>query len=615
MFELTICVTSYGFSWQHLLSSFFQWKKVSLVLYTIIEQKTQHHPELRVRSEDSRPPTVDGFYTVQECDATVDAIGIKSLAKKYCINNIIVLFLNKYGFMDRRKFFRNGSLAGLTIVASPAFAIPFNQKKNISGENNLPDNFLLNEKTIDELQQQMQSGKLTAVKITQLYLQRIEAIDKNGPALNAIIEINPDALLIAAAMDKERTEGKLRGPLHGIPVLIKDNINTADTMMTTAAALALKGNIASTDAFIIAQLRKAGAVILGKTNLSEWANFRSMRSTSGWSSRGGQTKCPYILNRNPSGSSSGSGAATSANLCVAAIGTETNGSIVSPCSVNGLVGIKPTVGLCSRSGIIPISATQDTAGPICRTVKDAAIMLGILAGADDNDPVTKESIGKSYKDYTQFLEKDGLEGKKIGMEKTHLEGNEDIVALYKQAIEIIEKSGAEIIMLDILKPLDEVSNSELVVLLYEFKDGVNRYLAHSNAPVKTIADVIVFNKANADKAMPYAKQEILKMANDKSDLTSTEYKEALNKTLSSGKIINDLINDNELDALGGITNGLACCIDLINGDYDTGFSFSTPAAISGFPHITVPMGLVHELPIGISFFSTAYTEPGLLSIA
>lgn len=517
--------------------------------------------------------------------------------------------------MNRRKFLRNGSLAGLTIVAAAAFATPFNRKKHTFSGNNFPDNFLLHEKTIEELQEQMSRGKLTAVNIAQLYLQRIENIDKNGPSLNAIIELNPDAISIAAAMDKERKQGKLRGPLHGIPVLIKDNINTADKMMTTAGSLALKGNIASADAFIVTQLRKAGAVILGKTNMSEWANFRSVRSTNGWSSRGGQTKCPYILDRNPSGSSSGAGAATSANLCSATIGTETNGSIVSPCSVNGLVGIKPTVGLCSRSGIIPISATQDTPGPMCRTVRDTAIILGILTGVDETDPATKESRGKYYEDYTQFLNKDGLEGRRIGMEKTHLEGNEDIADLYRHAIEVIEKMGAEIIMLDILKPLDEASNAEFEVLLFEFKNGVNQYLAGSNAQVKTIADVMAFNKANADKAMPFSKQEILKMANDKGDLNSEAYKRALSITLSSRKIIEKMMADHQLDALSGVTNGLACCIDPVNGDYGTGYFFSTPAAISGFPHITVPMGQVHELPIGISFFSTAYTEPELFSMA
>lgn len=518
--------------------------------------------------------------------------------------------------MNRRKFLRNSSLLGFTLTAASTTALAYTGEENTVYENEFADDFLLKETTIDELQQQMQNGKLSSARITQMYLQRIEAIDKSGPQLNAVIEINPDAMMIARAMDEERKAGTLRSPLHGVPILIKDNINTADKMMTTAGALVLKGNIAAEDAFIVARLREAGAVILGKTNLSEWANFRSTKSASGWSSRGGQTKCPYILNRNPSGSSAGSGTATSANLCAVSIGTETDGSIVSPASVNGLVGIKPTVGLWSRSGIIPISATQDTAGPMCRTVKDAAILLGALTGVDTKDVITQQSIGKSYKDYTQFLHKDALKEKRIGIEKSHLEGNENIVALYKQAIELIKKSGAEIIEVDILKPVNKkVGNAEFEVLLYEFKEGVNRYLSTANAAVKSVADVIEFNKANEPQAMPYFKQEILKMANDKGDLNSKEYKDALAKTLSSRKIISGIIKENKLDALCGVTNGLACCIDLVNGDYDTGFSLSTPAAISGFPHITVPMGLVHGLPIGISFFNTAYTEPQLLSIA
>lgn len=514
--------------------------------------------------------------------------------------------------MNRRKFLQNSSLAGFTVTAFSAFT----QNEKNYPEEGFADNFFLNEMSIDELQQQMQTGKLTAVKITKLYLQRIETIDKNGPQLNSIIELNPDAIAIAEAMDKERKAGKIRGPLHGIPVLIKENINTADKMMTTAGASALKGNIAKEDAFIVARLREAGAVILGKTNLSEWANFRSTKSTSGWSSRGGQTKCPYIIDRNPSGSSAGSGSATSANLCAISIGTETDGSVVSPSSVNGLVGIKPTVGLWSRSGIIPISATQDTAGPMCRTVKDAAILLGALSGIDTKDVITRESSGKFYKDYTQFLDQNALKGKKIGIEKSHLSGNENIVALYKQAIALMQKLGATIIETEIIKPVnDATGNAEFQVLLYEFKEGVNRYLAAANTSMKSITDIIAFNKGHEQNAMPYFKQEILEMANDKGDLTSKEYTESLAKTLSSRKMLTDIIKENELDALCGVTNGLACCIDLINGDYDTGFSLSTPAAISGFPHITVPMGFVHELPIGISFFSTAYTEPQLLAIA
>ncbi len=519
--------------------------------------------------------------------------------------------------MNRRNFLKNGSVASLAIsaVAVASCNTPETKEAAPAKTSEAADEFTLNETTVDVLQQKMQSGEYTSHAITDMYLKRIEAIDKKGPAINAVIELNPDALSIADEMDKERKAGKTRGPLHGIPILIKDNISTGDKMMTTAGALALKGNVMAKDAFIVQQLRAAGAVLLGKTNLSEWANFRSSRSTSAWSSRGGQTKCPYILERNPSGSSAGSGSAVAANLCAISIGTETDGSIVSPSSINGLVGIKPTVGLWSRSGIIPISATQDTAGPMCRTVKDAAILLGAITGIDAEDAVTKQSDGKSYKDYTQFLNKDALKGKRIGIEKSHLEGNESVVAVYKEAIELMKKLGVEIIEIDILKSLSMMGNAEFLVLLYEFKDGVNKYLAAANAPVKNIADVIKFNTSSEAAAMPYFKQETLIAADAKGDLNSKEYKDALAKTLSSRKILNDLISKNKLDALCGVTNGLACCIDLINGDYDTGFSLSTPAAISGFPHITVPMGLIHGLPIGISFFCTAYTEPQLIAIA
>jgi amidase len=517
--------------------------------------------------------------------------------------------------MDRRKFLRSGSLAGAAISATAITSFGSTSSTDLDKPG---DDFDLNEITIDELQQKMQAGKLSAVWITKKYLERISAIDKNGPMLNAVIELNPDALSIAAVLDEERKKGKVRGPLHGIPVLIKDNINTGDKMMTTAGALALSGNIAGEDAFIVKKLREAGAVLLGKTNLSEWANFRSSRSTSGWSSRGGQTKCPYILDRNPSGSSAGSGAATAANLCVISIGTETNGSIVSPSSVNGLVGIKPTVGLWSRTGIIPISATQDTAGPIARTVRDAAILLGALSGEDLKDTVTQTSSGKSLKDYTPFLTTDGLKGKKIGIEKSHFHGHEGIVVLYQQAIDAIKNAGATIVEVDLLKKINDIGNigrNEFQVLLYEFKDGVNKYLATANSKMKTLEDVIVFNKSNEAKAMPYFKQETLIESQGKADLNSEEYKDALAKTALSRTVIGNLISANNLDALCGVTNGLACCIDLVNGDYDTGYSLSTPAAIAGFPHITVPMGFVHGLPIGISFFGNAYTEPQLLNIA
>ena len=515
--------------------------------------------------------------------------------------------------MQRRKFLKSTSAAGVTLTSLFTVTTSTYAKNKI--QDTPPDTFELNEATIDMLQQYMQSGKYTSRTITDLYLTRIAAIDKSGPKLNGVIELNPDALSIADAMDAERKAGKLRGPMHGIPVLIKDNINTGDKMMTTAGASALQGNHASKDAFIIKQLRASGAVLLGKTNLSEWANFRSTHSTSGWSSRGGQTRNPYILDRNTSGSSSGSGAAAAANLCAVAIGTETDGSVVSPASVNGLVGIKPTVGLLSRSGIIPISATQDTAGPMTRTVKDAAILLGALTGADDDDAVTNNSKGKSFTDYTTYLDANGLHGKRIGVEKGFLDGVKQIVDVYKEAIDLLKSKGATIVEIELQKALSDMGNAEFLVLQYEFKDGVNRYLASANAKVKTLKDVIEYNKQNEAAAMPFFKQEILEMCEAKGDLNSSEYKEALSKTLRTRLIIDDIIADNKLDAICGVTNGLSWCIDLINGDYDTGFSYSTPAAMAGYPHITVPMGLVHGLPIGLSFVGTAYAEPQLLTLA
>jgi amidase len=388
-------------------------------------------------------------------------------------------------------------------------------------------------------------------------------------------------------------------------------------MMTTAGSLALVGHKAAQDAFIIGQLRKAGAVLLGKTNLSEWANFRSTRSTSGWSSRGRQTKCPYILDRNPSGSSAGSGSGASANLCTVAIGTETDGSVVSPSSVNGLVGIKPTIGLLSRSGIIPISATQDTAGPMARTVQDAAILLGALTGVDEKDPVTKGSAGHVPGDYTKFLDLRGLQGKRIGIEKSYLKGHEGVVALYNSAIATLKGQGATVVEVEIMKDINPLGKDEFVVLQYEFKDGLNRYLAGiSGAGLpKNLADIIAFNKQHADTVMPYFQQETLESSQAVGSLDSKEYKAALRRSTSSRGYIDRLMKDHQLDAICSPTNGLACCIDLINGDYDTGFSFSSPAAMAGYPHITVPMGMVHGLPVGFSFIAGPYSEPTLLGMA
>jgi amidase len=520
--------------------------------------------------------------------------------------------------MNRRNFLKNSSVAGVatTALAITGCGAPTAGNKQSSATAAGYNNFDLLEATVDGLQQQMQSGKLTARAITQLYLNRIEALDKKGPAINAVIELNPDALAIADSLDAERKAGKIRGPLHGIPVLIKDNIATGDKMATTAGSAALAGNIMAKDAFIVQQLRNAGAVLLGKTNLSEWANFRSSHSTSGWSSRGGQTKNPCVINRNPSGSSSGSGAAVSANFCVVAIGTETDGSIVAPSSCCGIVGIKPTVGLLSRSGIIPISATQDTAGPMARTVRDAAILLGALTGVDAADPVTSQSSGKVPPDYTKYLDANGLKGKRIGVEKSfYNSGNTTLEALFKAAVDQLKASGAEVVEVELYKALGDAGSGEFAVLAYEFKDGVNKYLAGAKAKVKTLAEVIAFNKQNEATAMPWFKQETLETCEAKGGLDSKEYKDALAKTLSSRKVIDAVLAQHKLDALVGISAGIPCLIDLVNGDYDTGGSFTSPAAMAGYPHITVPMGMVHNLPVGLSFVGTAYNEPGLLPLA
>lgn len=520
--------------------------------------------------------------------------------------------------MDRRNFLKNSSAAGFTLSAFAMAACnsPVDNKKiSIANSEAGVHDFELSEMTIDQLQQKMKDNTYTSRAITQLYLNRINEIDKKGPSINAVIEINPDALAIADQLDKERKAGRVRGPLHGIPVLVKDNIDTADKMMTTAGALALVGNTASKDAFVISRLRDAGAVLLGKTNLSEWANFRSSRSTSGWSSRGGQTKNPVMLDRNPCGSSSGSGAAVAANLCSVAIGTETDGSVIAPSSFCGIVGIKPTVGLISRSGIIPISSTQDTAGPMARTVRDAAILLGVLTGIDPSDPATVGSDGKAENDYTRFLDVNGLQGKRIGVEKAFFIGHEGVVGLYKQAIEVLRSRGAEIVEVELLKATKDASSGEFTVLQYEFKDGVDKYLAKANAKVKSLSDVIAFNKENEAKAMPYFKQETLERSNEKGNLTSSEYLKARKKSTSAGKVIDGMMQRYKLNAIAGTSIGLPCCIDLINGDYDTGFYFCPPAAMAGYPHITVPMGTVNELPVGFSFIAGAYQEPELITLA
>ncbi len=519
--------------------------------------------------------------------------------------------------MKRRDF-----LAGTTLAAvglTTLFIEGCNDTKKNNGlaalNSDVELEFELDEETIGSLQEKLTSGKYTSQQLVELYLKRIDTIDKKGFNLNSIIEINPDAVAIAKEMDNERLLGKSRGRLHGIPVLIKDNIDTADKMQTTAGSLAMVGNMASTDAFIVKKLRESGAIIIGKTNLSEWANFRSSQSSSGWSSRGGQTKNPYFLDHNPCGSSSGSGAAVSSNLCVVAVGTETDGSIVCPASVNGVVGIKPTVGLISRSGIIPISKTQDTAGPMARTVEDATILLSILSGIDDKDSITNESNGKSFKDYTQFLDLNALKGKRIGIEKKPQGTNQFINALLDNAVNLLKQKGATIIEIDYIDNINALVEAEFEVLQYEFKEGLNHYLATANAKVKSLKDVIDFNNANGNRAMPFFKQEILESSNLKSGLDEKVYKSALEKSHNGSKnILDTVFKKNQLDAICGITMGPSCSIDLIYGDR-WGYSLTMPAAASGYPHITVPGGKVYDLPVGISFFGTSYSEPKLIGIA
>lgn len=520
--------------------------------------------------------------------------------------------------MKRRDFITNSTLAtaGISTLLAASCNTKDEKQTIAAAPAEAADQFELNEETISSLQEKMAAGKYSSEQITKLYLDRIDAIDKKGPMLNAVIEINPDALSIAKAMDDERKAGKTRGPLHGIPVLIKDNIDTADKMQTTAGSLALEGHVAANDSFVAKKLREAGAVIMGKTNLSEWANFRSTHSSSGWSSRGGQTKCPYILDHNPCGSSSGSGAAVSANLCTVAVGTETDGSVTCPASVNGIVGLKPTVGLVSRSGIIPISATQDTAGPMARTVKDVAILLGTMTGVDDRDAVTKQSQGRSLTDYTKFLDANGLKGKRIGIDKKPQGDNQYMLAVIKKAVDLLKQQGAEIIEIEYNDKINKLGDAELQLMKFEFKDGLNKYLSAANAKAKTLADVIAFNKANEDKAMPYFKQELLEDSDKKGDLNSKEYKDAFQKShISSKQIIDDVIKQNKLDAICGLTMGPACSIDVIYGDRWGDVFLTMPAAVTGYPHISVPGGTVYDLPVGISFFGPAYSEPVLISIA
>ncbi|HKS36667.1 MAG TPA: amidase [Verrucomicrobiae bacterium] len=472
------------------------------------------------------------------------------------------------------------------------------------------------EATVAELQASMKSIRETAVSLAKKYLQRIADIDKRGPAINAVIEINPYALAIARELDSERKSKGPRGPLHGIPVLIKDNIDTHDRMMTTAGSLALLGSVPPRDSFVARKLREAGAVILGKTNLSEWANFRGDRSSSGWSGRGGQTRNPYALDRNPSGSSSGSAVAVSANLCAVAVGTETDGSIISPSTVCGIVGIKPTIGLVSRSGIIPIAHSQDTAGPMARTVADAAALLGALTGVDSRDAATESSRGKSHRDYTLFLDPNGLRGARLGVARKFFRSGAISEKLLESALEEMKGLGAVIV--DVADDLARAGEAEREVLLYEFKTDLNAYLASlgPKAPVRSLKDVIEFNERNKEKELPWFGQETLIKAQEKGPLTEQAYLDALEKCrrFSRDEGIDGAMDKHQLDALVAPSGGPAGKTDPIYGDRGVGGS-SSPAAVAGYPNITVPAGHVFGLPVGISFFGRAYSEPTLLKIA
>jgi len=526
--------------------------------------------------------------------------------------------------MDRREFVRVGAIAGaMTVAGKPLAAERLTDREAAEavraarGFSAAP--FALEEATLADLQAGMTAGRLTARSITQQYLDRIAELDRQGPTLRHLLETNPDALSIADTLDQERKAGRVRGPLHGIPILLKDNIDTADRMTTTAGSLALAGSIPLQDAFIAAKLRAAGAILLGKTNLSEWANFRSTHSSSGWSGRGGQARNPYVLDRNPCGSSSGSGGAVSANLCAAAIGTETDGSIVCPSSANGIVGIKPTLGLVSRAGIIPIAHSQDTSGPMARTVRDAAIILNALVGIDPRDPATSAGHSRGQVDYTRNLDPNGLRGARIGVARSKFFGYSDVTdKTINDAIEVMKAQGAVIVDPANIATAGKFDDSEFEVLLYEFKADLNKYLESlgPKAPVRTLADVIAFNEQHKDTSMPWFGQEILIQAQAKGPLTEKKYRDALAKDLKMSRTdgIDATMNKYKLDAIVAPTGSPAWVTDLVNGDHFSGAS-STPAAVAGYPNINVPAGFSHSLPIGISFFGRAYSEPTLLKIA
>ncbi len=507
--------------------------------------------------------------------------------------------------MNRRDFLRSTAVAAL---AAPGVAAIAAEKAPATTE----------ELTLTDIDAAFAAGRLTSRRLTQIYLDRIDAIDRRGPGLSAVLETNPRALDVASSLDEERRLHGSRGPLHGVPVLIKDNVETADHMMTTAGSLALEGWYAPEDAPLVARLRAAGAVILGKTNLSEWANFRSTHSLSGWSGRGGQTRNPYALNRTPSGSSSGSAVAVAANLCAVAVGTETDGSIVSPASINGIVGLKPTVGLISRRGIVPLAHSQDTAGPLARSVRDAAVLLGLMAGPDPADAASA-AVGERFeRDYLRYLDSDGLRGARLGIARRFFAENAPLNRFLDGCVATLKAAGASIVDPADLPMHGAAAAPEQEVLLYEFKADLNAYLSRlpDRFQVRSLADLIRFNEANAAREMSLFDQELLRQSQAKGGLEESAYRDArescLTATRSGG--IDAVLCEHNLDAIVSLTSGPAWLIDAVNGDMDTG-GCTTPAAVAGYPHISVPAGLYRGLPVGLSFFGAAFSEAKLLRLA
>ena len=517
--------------------------------------------------------------------------------------------------LDRRRFLHLAGTAGV------GAALPGSEARARAPEANADwreeaRSFALRGMGIAELQEALQAGRYTSRRLVELYAERIDALDRTGPELRHVLELNPDALAIAEKLDAERREEGPRGPLHGIPVLLKDNIDTGDRMATTAGSLALYGLRAGQDAFLVERLREAGALVLGKANLSEWANFRSTHSSSGWSAIGGQGRNPYVIDRSPCGSSSGPAGAVAASFAAAGIGTETDGSVVCPSGNCSLVGIKPTLGLISRSGIVPISHSQDTAGPMARTVADAAILLGAMTGADPEDPAS--TAKHAHEDYTAFLDPAGLDGARIGVARSHFGYSEEADGIAEEALEAMRQEGADLVDPAPIPNADAYGDSEFEVLLYEFKHDLNEYLRGRDGelPARSLEALIAFNEAHREREMPYFEQEIFEMAREKGPLTDQVYKDALakNRRLSRSEGIDAVMDEHDLDALVAPTNHPAWPIDLINGDHHLG-SASQPAAVSGYPHVTVPGGYSHGLPVGISFVGRAWSEPILIRIA